>query len=93
MQPSTTLRDNMLNIISAEGARQPHPIREYNSFCKTLEAELWRTIYSKQNIIDLHFVGSKLRLDNLDDRPWFQVLLQELEALGYSVSADGVMSW
>jgi hypothetical protein len=83
----------MLTLIPANVARDHGPLWSYKHFCETLEKFLWHAIYSKQNTIDLHVVGRVTNMENLDERPWFQVLKMELEMLGYNVSSDGVMSW
>jgi hypothetical protein len=82
-------------ITSAAEARRSEPIADYIALSRALDKLIWQAIYTRQTRVLLPDACGEASLVYIIvvDQPWFSRFLSELEALGYEVSAEGIVSW
>jgi hypothetical protein len=82
-------------ITSAVEARRSGPIADYTALSRALDALIWRGIYTRSNTASIPdaCAACGATLESAKDTPWFSSFVSELKALGYEVSAVGVVSW
>jgi hypothetical protein len=82
-------------MITASEARSSGPIADYVMLSRALDKAIWQAIYARQSVVDLRklCVTIGMSWEYAEGSPWFDRLVSELEALGYTVSAEGVASW
>jgi hypothetical protein len=82
-------------ITAAVEARHPGPITDYIALSHALDALIWQGIYTRSNTASIPdaCAACGATLESAKDTPWFSRFVSELEALGYEVSAEGVVSW
>jgi hypothetical protein len=82
-------------ITSAEEARRSGPIADYIALSVALNALIWQGIYNRSNKASISdaCAACNATLESAEDTPWFSSFVSELEALGYEVSAEGIVSW
>jgi hypothetical protein len=82
-------------ITSAAEARRSGPIADYIALSRALDKLIWQGIYNRSNkafIVDA-CTACNFMQEDIEGMPWFHQLILELEALGYEVSAEGIVSW
>ena len=80
-------------MISAQEARAAGPIADYIAVSRELQAQIWKAVFRKENVAYFSPVYAAAGVVHNTDTPWHRRLIVELEALGYEVSAGGVVSW
>jgi hypothetical protein len=82
-------------MITAAEARRSGPIADYIAVSHTLEKLIWQGIYTRTNNASISeaCIACGATLEGVEDTPWFTCFVSELEALGYEVSAEGLVSW
>jgi hypothetical protein len=82
-------------ITSAAEARRSGPIADYIALSRALDKLIWQGIYTRQTRVLLPDACGEASLVYIIvvNQPWFYRFLSELKALGYEVSAEGVVSW
>jgi hypothetical protein len=80
-------------MITAAEARKSGPIANYIAVSRALEAEIWRAIYARKTKTLMALPELARMCNAVYDGAWVDRLLDELEALGYDVSAEGIVSW
>lgn len=82
-------------MITAAEDRRSGPIADYIALSRALDALLWQGIYNRSNTASISdaCAACGTTLESAEDTPWFSSFVSELEALGYDVSAEGIVSW
>lgn len=80
-------------MISAQEARGAGPISDYIAVSRELQEQVWRGIYRRETYAHFSDAYAAAGVHYNGSTPWHHRLVEELEALGYGVSAGGVVSW
>jgi hypothetical protein len=82
-------------IPSAAEARRSGPIADYIALSVALNALIWQGIYNRSNKASISDACEACNFmhEDIEGVPWFRQLILELKALGYEVSAEGIVSW
>jgi hypothetical protein len=80
---------------SAAEARRSGPIADYIALSVALNALIWQGIYNRSNIASISDACAACNFipEDVESTPWLFQLISELKALGYEVSAEGIVSW
>jgi hypothetical protein len=82
-------------MITAAEARRSGPIADYIALSRALETLIWQGIYNRSNEASIPdaCAACNVTLENAKDTSWFFLFISDLAALGYEVSAEGIVSW
>jgi hypothetical protein len=82
-------------MITAAEARLAGPGAGRKALLNSLHDHIWRSIYAGTNTVSMKNACSDAGLDYkfIDHTSGFESVNKELEALGYKVSAEGIVSW